>query len=71
MALICFTQQARDVDPTPIQCWFNVYDTGQVLAERLVFAVYRAGIPYGRPTRDCIRYPGYWTVPFGQLGRGP
>ena len=44
MALICFTQQARDVDSTSIQCLFKVYDTGQSLAERLVFAVYRAGI---------------------------
>ena len=44
MALICFTQQARDVDSTSIQCLFNVYDTGQSLAERLVFAVYGAGI---------------------------
>ena len=44
MALICFTQQTRYVDPTPIQCCFNIYNTGQALAERLVLAVYRAGI---------------------------
>ena len=44
MALICFTQQTRYVDPTPIQCCFNIYNTGQALAERLVFAVYHAGI---------------------------
>ena len=44
MALICFTQQTRDVDQTPIQCCFNVYNIGQALAERLVFVVYCAGI---------------------------
>ena len=44
MALICFTQQARYVDSTPIQCCFNIYNTGQALAEHLVFAVYRAEI---------------------------
>ena len=44
MAVICFTQQTRYVDPTLIQCCFNIYNTGQALAERLLFAVYRAGI---------------------------
>ena len=44
MALICSTQQTRFVDPTPIQCCFNIYNTGQALSERLVFVVYRAGI---------------------------
>ena len=42
MVLFCFTQQTRYVDPTPIQCCFNIYNTGQALAERLV--LYRAGI---------------------------
>ena len=46
LALVGFTQQARDVDPTQIKCWINVYDIGQnmrpALAERFVFAGYGA-----------------------------
>ena len=62
MALICFTQQTWYVDPTPIQCCFNIYNTGQALAEHLVFAGYRAGIHEisSGLSRIC------WTVPFGE-----
>ena len=66
MALICFTQQTRYVDPTPIQCRFNIYNTGQALAERLVFAVYRAGIHKIVSGLPFITHAGP-----SRLGRGP
>ena len=61
VTLISFSQQARDVDPTLIQCLFNVYDTGQALAERLVLLC--TALAY---MRFYQVYHQCWIVPFGE-----